>query len=156
MGLLDLPKKLSKKFEKPLDKKQILCYNKDVRKREGKLLKTRKGNTMTKNTLNVAYSVLSSVEFEGKETVLAEFEKELNRGKAEREAKDALYESAKVVVMEALRGLTVPVTVAELYEECKDELPRGFSKNQVNYGLTHQWADEVTKIEGKVNSYRIK
>ena len=111
---------------------------------------------MTKNTLTVAYSVLSSVEFEGKETVLAEFEKELNRGKAEREAKDALYESAKVVVMEALRGLTVPVTVAELYEECKDELPRGFSKSQVNYGLTHQWADEVTKIEGKVNSYRIK
>ena len=61
MGLLDLPKKLSKKFEKPLDKKQILCYNKDVPRGEDPtkdrnmgvgLKRTRKANLSKKSLAN--------------------------------------------------------------------------------------------------------
>ena len=111
---------------------------------------------MTKNTLTAIYNALTNVTFEGKETAMQELEKELHRGEAEKAAKVALYEAAKDVVLNALRVANTAVTVAELYEECKDELPRGFTKAQVQYGLTHYWTEEVTKTEGKVNSYSLR
>ena len=109
---------------------------------------------MTKNTLSTILKVLSSVDFENKETVLAEVEKEAHRGDAAREAKVALYDAAEPVVMEALEIAGTAVTAAELFEECKGNLPSGFTKAQLNYGLTHQWAGKVDKTEGKVNTYR--
>lgn len=48
------------------------------------------------------------------------------------------------------------MTVAEIFAECEKELPNGFTKNQIGYGLTHYWTDSVVKIEGKVNTYRLK
>lgn len=109
---------------------------------------------MTKNTLSTILAVLSSVDFENKETVLAEVEKEAHRGDAAREAKAALYDAAEPVVMEALEIAGTNVTAAELFEECKGNLPATFTKAQLNYGLTHQWKDKVVKTEGKVNTYR--
>ena len=110
---------------------------------------------MTKNSLTAIYNALIAANFSDK-TAMTELEKELHRGEAERAAKAALYESAKNVVLEGLRIAKVKVSVAELYEEIKDELPRGFSKAQVQYGLSHYWTDEVVKTEGKVNTYQLK
>lgn len=156
MGLSDLPKKLSKKSQKPLDKKQILCYNKDVKKREGKLLKTRKGFNMTKEIMNAIYTVLNTVDFEGKEIVMGAVEKELHRNDRVKAEKEAAYAAAKPAVLEALRIAEKPATVAEIFAECEKELPEGFTKNQVGYGLTHYWTDSVVKIVGKVNTYQLK
>ena len=149
-------KEIQKNFKRPLDKKQILCYNKDVRKREGKLLKTRKGYTMTKEIMNTIYTTLNTVDFENKPAVMEALEKELHRNDRVKAEKIALYEQAKDAVLEVLRTASGPATVAEIFEACESQLPIGFSKSKVQYGLTHYWTEEVEKIEGKVNSYRMK
>ena len=79
---------------------------------------------------------------------------ELAKGEAKAQANRDLYAEAKSVVLGALSD--TPVTIGELYEEVKDELPEGFSKGKVQYALTRLWADEVVKIEGKVNTYTRK
>lgn len=107
---------------------------------------------MTKNSLTAIFNALTNVEFEGKEVAMAELSKELHRGEAERAAKAALYEVAKDVVVSTLTD--TPMTLADLYEACKGELPHGFTKNQISYGLTHYWDKDVVKVEGKVNSYK--
>lgn len=111
---------------------------------------------MTKNTLTALRNALTNVDFADKETVMAELEKELNRGAEEKAAKNAEYEAAWPVVAEALRVIGTPSSVADIFSEAEKELPNGFSKNRVSYGLTHQWADRVVKTEGKVNLYSIK
>ena len=85
-----------------------------------------------------------------------EIQAELNRDVEIKAKKAALYDQAKEPVLEALRIAEKPATVAEIFAECEKELPEGFTKNQVNYGLTHYWTEEVEKIGGKVNSYRLK
>lgn len=157
-------KKSSKKFQKSLDKPNKVWYNQDVpnegtkqNEREGKLKPNQKGiKTMTKNTMNAIYAVLSGADFEGKTEVMAELEKELNRGAAEREAKAAMYEAARPVVFEAMRTIGAPATVADIFAEAEKELPEGFTKNKVQYGLLHYWNDSVVKTEGKVNLYAVK
>lgn len=110
---------------------------------------------MTKNTLTAINTILSAYDFEGKDAILAEIGKELNKG-AEKSAKaSADYEAAWVAVKETFAQTTAPLTVAEVYEAAEDALPEGFTKGKVQYGLTHQWADRVVKIEGKPNTYRL-
>ena len=111
---------------------------------------------MTKNTLTALYAALTNVDFADKETVMAELEKELNRGADEKAAKAAEYEAAWPVVAEGLRVIGNPTSVADLYGEIEKELPDGFTKGRLSYGLTHQWADRVVKTEGKVNLYSVK
>lgn len=111
---------------------------------------------MTKNTMNAIVAALTNVDFEGKAEVMAELEKELNRGAAEREAKAAMYETARPVVFEAMRTIGAPATVADIFAEAEKELPEDFTKNKVQYGLLHYWNDAVVKTEGKVNMYAVK
>ncbi len=87
--------------------------------------------------------------------ILAELDKEINRGAEEKARKASLYEQAKPIVMGVLESTSSPVPVSEIFDSCVG-LPEGFSKAQVQYGLTHYWADEVTKVEGKVNSYILR
>ena len=108
---------------------------------------------MTKNTMNTIYSVLSNVDFEGKETIMGELDKELHRNDAIKEAKAQTYAQAWKVVKETIQLAGKALTVAEIFESCENELPEGFTKSQVSYGLTHYW--NVTKIEGKVNAYAL-
>jgi len=110
---------------------------------------------MKKSTYEAIYAALSSVEFESKETIMAEVYKEIHKGEEAKAAKAALYEMAKPIVLEGLRVAGAPVTVAELYDEVKGELPEGFTKAQVQYGITHYWTDEVVKHEGKTMSYTL-
>ena len=111
---------------------------------------------MTKEIMSAIYTVLNTVDFEGKEIVMEAVEKELHRNDRVKAEKDAAYAAAKPTVLEALRIAEKPATVAEIFAECEKELPEGFTKNQVGYGLTHYWTEEVEKIGGKVNSYRLK
>lgn len=111
---------------------------------------------MTKEIMSTIYTVLNTVEFEGKPAAMEALEKELRRSERAKAEKSALYELAKETVLEVLRTASGPATVAEIFEACQAQLPADFSKSKVQYGLTHYWMEEVEKIEGKVNSYRIK
>ena len=111
---------------------------------------------MTKNTLKAILAILDATDFENKAEVMAEIEKDFNRGAAEREAKAAAYDEARPVVFEAMRVIGSPATVADIFAEAEKDLPKGFTKNKVQYGLLHYWNDSVVKTEGKVNLYSVK
>ena len=105
---------------------------------------------MKKATLSTIYNALKSIDFDPE--VLAEVEKELNRGEAEKVKNAEAYEAMHDVIVGSLSN--VPVTCGELYESIKDELPEGATKGKVQYALTHLWGDEIVKIVGKPNTYR--
>lgn len=107
---------------------------------------------MTKATMQTIVSYLTETGAlpEIREKLVAE----LARGEAKAKENRDLYASVKETILGALSE--TPVTISELYEEIKDALPSGFSKAKVQYAITRLWSDEVTKIEGKVNSYAIK
>lgn len=88
--------------------------------------------------------------------LIAIIDKELNRGADVKAATMAMYDEARDAVLGVLRGTYSPVTATEIYEACKDNLPEGFTRAKVTYGLTHYWSDSVVKIDGKVNTYRLK
>lgn len=79
---------------------------------------------------------------------------ELNKGAEKAAANRALYDAAKDVVLANLSE--TPVTVAELYEQVKDELPNGFSRSKVQYGMLHYWNDEVVKYDSSPATYACK
>ena len=105
---------------------------------------------MKKATLTAIYETLKTLDYDPE--ILAELDKEINKG-AEQKAKNAqAYESIHDIVMDTLSA--VPVTCGELWESIKDEVPDGITKGKVQYALTHLWQDEIVKIEGKPNTYR--
>jgi len=77
-------------------------------------------------------------------------------------AKQAEKAAAKVDAYETIHDLLMgilsdkPMTVAEIFTAGESDWPEGTTKNKISYGLTHYWADEVVKIEGKPNQYRRK
>ena len=105
---------------------------------------------MKKTTLSAIYSALKGIDFDSE--ILAEVEKELNRGEAEKAKNAELYEQAKAIVLGALSDK--PATISEIYDEVASELPEDATKGKVQYALTHLWQDEIVKIEGKPNTYR--
>ena len=107
---------------------------------------------MKKATLSTIYDALKSIDFDPE--VLAEVEKELTKGEAEKAKNAELYEQAKAIVLGALSD--TPVTISELYDEVASDLPAGFTKGKMQYAITRLWVDEVTKVEGKVNTYARK
>lgn len=111
---------------------------------------------MTKNTLTAIVAALSTVEFENKTEIMAEIEKELNRGSAEKAERAAAYKAAWPVVEEAMKAIDSAATVADIFNECEKNLPEGFTKSRISYGMTHYWTDRVVKTEGKVNTYTLK
>ena len=107
---------------------------------------------MKKATLSTIYDALKSIDFDPE--VLAEVEKELTKGEAEKAKNAELYEQAKAIVLGALSD--TPVTISELYDEVASDLPTGFTKGKMQYAITRLWVEEVTKVEGKVNTYARK
>lgn len=59
--------------------------------------------------------------------------------------KRSAYDAAKAIVLAAMG--TEPLTVAEIFAKCENDLPEGFSASKIQYGLRVYWADEVRKIE---------
>ena len=106
---------------------------------------------MKKATLSAIYSALLDSGYESTDPIMEEISKELNRGEAEKARNAELYEQAKPFVLGVLSD--TPVTISEIYDEIANDLPEGFTKGKVQYAITRLWADEVTKVEGKVNSY---
>ena len=107
---------------------------------------------MKKITLSAIYTALKAIDFDA--NMLAEVEKELTKGEAEKAKNAELYEVAKPIVLGVLSD--TPATIGEIYNEVADALPEGFTKGKVQYAITRLWADEVTKVEGKVNGYTRK
>lgn len=105
-------------------------------------------------TLSTVVALLSDLDFENKETLMNELYTELNRGAAIKAEKASVYEAAKPIVFAQFDLTTAPLTVAELWEAIEGEAPEGFTKGKLSYAMTHTWADEVVKVEGKVNAYR--
>jgi len=111
---------------------------------------------MKKTTLNAIATLLNTIDFADKDTIMAELNAELNKD-AERKAESAaMYEQARDAVLNVLRGTTTPLTAGEIFAECESDLPEGFTRNKVSYGLLHYWQDSVVKIDGKVNTYRLR
>lgn len=112
---------------------------------------------MKRTTIQSLVSYLNGETIDNLDTIKAELEAELNKGAEAKAAKDATYDAAWEVVRSIFALTTAPLTVAEITEEAVDDdrLPEGFSKGKVQYGLTHNWADRVVKIEGKPNTYRL-
>lgn len=88
--------------------------------------------------------------------LIAIIDKELNRGADAKAATMALYDNARDAVLNVLRGTYTPVTATEIFESCSADLPEGFTRAKITYGLTHYWQDMVVKIDGKVNTYRLR
>lgn len=85
-------------------------------------------------------------------TEYAELQAELDKNAEKAQANRDLYAAAHDVVMATLSDK--PMTMAELWEAMKDNVPEGMTKSKVQYGLRELWAAEVVKIEGKVNEYK--
>lgn len=107
---------------------------------------------MTNASLNTIYTVLSAVDFENKETVLAEVYKDLHRNDEVKAKKAETYDALHDIIIGALDE--TPVTCSELYESIEENLPNDVSRGKVQYALTHLWQDEIVKIPGKPNTYR--
>ena len=105
---------------------------------------------MRKNTIETLVAYLNGETVTNLDEIKAELETELTKGKAKAEANRAIYEEIHDAVIEVLRNATDPVTAQELADET------GFAKGKIVYGLRNYWANEVEKIEGKVNSYTLK
>jgi len=107
---------------------------------------------MKNSTLSAIYTALTNYNYDNAE-VMDELNREIHRGDAVKVAKAAVYEAAKPVVFEVFAQTDKPLTVAEIWEAIEDEAPEDFTKSKLSYALSHQWASEVTKVEGKVNAY---
>ena len=106
---------------------------------------------MKKATFEAIKSALTTFGFADEE-ILAELDKEINKG-AEAKAKNAeAYDAIHDIVVGTLSD--TPVTVAELWEAIEENVPEGITKGKVQYALTHLWGDEIVKVEGKPNGYR--
>jgi len=84
--------------------------------------------------------------------ILAELDKEITKGDAQKAKNAEVYEGLHDIVIGALSA--VPVTCSELWDAIEDEVPEGITKGKVQYALTHLWDDEIVKIVGKPNTYR--
>lgn len=111
---------------------------------------------MKRNTLVAIANTLNTIDFEGKEDILSELNAELNRGAEEKAAKAAEYDTAWSIVRQVMIDTPKPLTALEIFEQVENDLPAGFSRNKISYGLTHYWQDFVERDStGKVNTYTL-
>ena len=92
-------------------------------------------------------TVVPTIEYQGQQIALAPIEI-----KGEKAKNAEAYESIHELVVGSLSA--VPVTIAELWDAIKEEVPAGITKGKVQYAVTHLWESEIVKIEGKPNTYR--
>jgi len=140
---------LGTKFLKALDILAQRCYN-EYTTEEGKPQQTRKVIIMKKSTLQSLVSYLTEKNDDYMMDILSELTAELERGKEKADANRKVYAEMHDAVMEVLKSASLPVSAQEIADET------GFARGKIVYGLTNYWADEVEKIVGKTNTYRIK
>ena len=103
------------------------------------------------------YNVLTGkapVSEEEKLAAIRAIEDEMAKEQEAKAGKNDAYAAAWEAVYEVLVKTKSPLTVAEIAERA--DLPDGFSRGQVQYGMTFTWRDNVVKIDGKPCTYRLK
>ena len=110
---------------------------------------------MTKNTLTTLVAYLNSHDIPELADVTAELNAEVAKNEAKRDANRQMYADAHDVVIAVMSE--TPMTVADIFSACENQLPEGFSKSKVQYGLLNIWSNEVVKIPNPkgVNTYRL-
>ena len=110
---------------------------------------------MTNTTFRTIYEILTgkNTDEEAKLTVIRAMEDEMAKEAEKNAAKAEAYDAIREAIFSALT--TAPQTIADIYEECKDKLPEGATKGQVQYAITRKYANEIVKIDGKPNEYRL-
>ena len=83
-----------------------------------------------------------------------ELKAELAKEEQRKADKTNAYDTAWEAVRELLSKSNKPLSAAVIAERAK--LPEGFGKGKVVYGLSHDWAERVNKIDGKVYEYTLK
>ena len=107
---------------------------------------------MTKNTIKSLVAYLNGETVTNIAEIKEQLEAELRKSEEKAQANRELYNEAHEAV---INGLTdKPMTLAELWEKVKDEVPKGFTKSKMQYAMREYWSNEIVKIEGKVNEYR--
>lgn len=111
---------------------------------------------MKNATLRTIYDILTGTNTneEDKLACVRELEDDFTKAAEKQAAKLDAYETMWSVVASILSDK--PLTVAEIFEKGEGEWPDDTTARKLSYGLTHQWAKEVVKIEGKPNQYRRK
>ena len=132
---------------KTLDIKHKMCYN--VYEKRKDTSQTRKATAMKKTVLQSLVSYLNGETVTNLDEIKAELEAELGKGQAKAQANRALYAEMRDAVIETLRTANAPVTAQEIADAT------GFARGKIVWGLTHEWANEVVKTEGKVNTYSL-
>ena len=110
---------------------------------------------MKKAIMNTILSLIATIDTPEAEAVRNELTAELAKDQARKDANAQTYELVKPLVFENLTADT-PVTLAELWEAVKDDVPGDFTKGKLQHAMTRVWVDELEKHEGKVNSYTLK
>lgn len=112
---------------------------------------------MTKNTMTAILSLIADIDTDEAANVRAAINEELARN-AEKAARNRdMYDTAKEVVLAHLTDS--PVTATELFTDCEDELPDGFTRGKMVYALRAYWTEDVvTEDDSKrrVKMYRRK
>lgn len=111
---------------------------------------------MKKSTMKALVSYLNGETITNLDEIRAELEKELNKGAEKAAANRAMYEDARDIVINGLVTAGKPVTVAELYDFIKEDLPSGFSRSKVQYGMLNYWIDELVVIDGNPKTYTVR
>lgn len=110
---------------------------------------------MKKSTIETMISYLNGNPVDTAE-LKSLLEAELNKLSEKANQNAALYATARDIVLGAMSS--TPMTCADIYEKVKDELPDGFSRSKVQYGLLNMWSDSVIKHEmpkGAANEYSL-
>lgn len=111
---------------------------------------------MKNATIKTIYAILTgeNTNEADKLTCIRELEDEFAKAAEKASAKLDVYEAMWAVVCNILSDK--PLTVAEIFERGGTDWPEDATARKISYGLTHQWAENVVKIEGKPNQYRRK
>lgn len=105
---------------------------------------------MKKSSLQSLVSYLNGETVTNIAEIKAEIEAELAKGKAKADANREAYAEIHDKVVEALTGITTPVTAQDIADET------GIARGKIVYGLKNYWASEVVvDTTGKVNTYRL-
>ena len=107
---------------------------------------------MTKEILNAIKELVAKNDDPKAVAVREAVEAELNKGAAKTAETARKVEIAKGEVMKVLSD--TPATLSEIWGQVGDALTeQGIAKGLVQRALNGDWADEVTIVKGKPNTY---
>lgn len=109
---------------------------------------------MKKSSLRSLVAYLNGTTIDNISEIKAELEAELAKGEEKANANRILYDAAHDVVMKHINSKLI--TVADLFEKCKDELPNGFTRSKMQYAMINYWNNEIVKVvnDKGPNEYR--